>query len=71
LDARGYLNWDTGLYRLRCNSAATGASRFRGTLARVGAQTSNPRPGSSLVVELAPRSGWRRLELAVVLLPGA
>jgi hypothetical protein len=41
------------------------------TLARVPAQTSNPRPGPSLVIELAPRSGWRRLELVVELVPAA
>ena len=40
------------------------------TLTRVPAQTSNPQPGLSLVIELAPRSDWRHLELAVELVPG-
>jgi hypothetical protein len=40
------------------------------TVARVGAQTSNPSPGPSLVVELAPRANWRTARFSVELRPG-
>jgi hypothetical protein len=54
-------------YALVVRSAPSSA---RLTVARVGKQTSNPSPGASLVVELAPLSDWRRLRFAVELIPG-
>jgi hypothetical protein len=41
------------------------------TAVQVSPESSQPNPGPSLVLQLAPVSDWKRLRLVVEILPGA
>jgi hypothetical protein len=54
-------------YSLRLDGAPVGASAYA---VRVGAQSTNARPGPQLVVELAHGISWRELDVSAELIPG-